>query len=233
MTGTLKLIEKSAALQGIKGRLEVANWPPKRPRKEGCEYGPCLLVSNETGSEGSQVARLAGARLGWPVFDRELVDQIAQHAHVRQELIESVDEHTRSKWQEVLYALLQSDEVSADTYLYHLQQILMALGHHGDAVIVGRGAQFTLPAVGSLRVRVVAPFELRVQRVAKRAGLTPEDALLRVRTRDNSRADFIRKTFHRDIRSPLNYDLVVNTGEMNVELATRIVLAALHEKLGV
>src|SRR5512136_225916 len=65
--------------------------------KEGkLSFGPYLLISREKGAGGSSVGQLAGKRLGWQVFDKEIVDAIAQKARVRRELIESLDERHRA-----------------------------------------------------------------------------------------------------------------------------------------
>ncbi len=110
--------------------------------KEGkLSYGPYLLISREKGAGGSAVAQLAGKRLGWQVFDKELVDAIAQKAHVRRELIESVDERDRTTIQDAIGELLHPQPMGTARYLAYLHEILLTLGHQGDVVIVGRGAQ--------------------------------------------------------------------------------------------
>ena len=97
MARLLKLIEKHVVLWELKRRLAHLGQRPGRGLADGVAYGACLLISRERGSGGSAVARLAGERLGWQVFDREILDQIAQLAHVRLPLTGSVDEQIRSK----------------------------------------------------------------------------------------------------------------------------------------
>src|SRR3974390_1360458 len=64
--------------------------------------GPYLLISREKGAGGSAVARLVGQRLGWQVFDKEIVEAIAKAAHVRRELIEGLDERDRETIREAV-----------------------------------------------------------------------------------------------------------------------------------
>jgi cytidylate kinase len=47
-----------------------------------------------------------------------------------------------------------------------LMRVIGAIGRHGKAIIVGRGANFVLPPENRFRVRIIAPLELRVNRVA-------------------------------------------------------------------
>lgn len=99
--------------------------------------------------------------------------------------------------------------------------------------IVGRGAQYFLPPLCAVRVRLVAPLETRAKRVAERWNLSLEEARLKVEEVDRERAAFIRRIFKKDAGSPLNQDITINTGRINIETAVKIVLAVLQEKLGV
>src|SRR5512136_597700 len=80
--------------------------------KEGkLTYGPYLLISREKGAGGSAVAQLAGKRLGWQVFDKELVDAIAQKAQVRRELIESLDERDQTTIEDAIERLFHPQTI--------------------------------------------------------------------------------------------------------------------------
>lgn len=233
MTAVTKLIEKQIAMQNIKEHLQDTALQPGQCLAGGGVYGPCLLLSREYGCGGGVVARRVGERLGWNVFDREIVNEIAQVGHVRQRLVESVDERVRTYWERTWLEVLKGEEIGDERYLRHLRQVVMSLGHHGQVVIVGRGAQHLLPSACGLRVRVVAPLELRVKEVGQREGLSPDQAQSKLQEFDAARRTFIRKVFKCHADSPHNYDLVLNTGEISIEGATEIVLSALRAKLGV
>jgi cytidylate kinase len=202
--------------------------------KEGkLSYGPYLLISREKGAGGSAVAQLAGKRLGWQVFDKEIVDAIAQEAHVRRELIESLDERDRTTIQDAVARLLDPQPMETAGYLAHLHQILLTLGHQGDVVIVGRGAEYVLPSQFGLRARMVARVEVRVRRIASEGDLSLKAARVEVESSDHERRTLARRHFQQDVGNPLNQDLTVNTAELTVEAATEVVLAAVQRKLAV
>jgi cytidylate kinase len=117
--------------------------------------------------------------------------------------------------------------------LYYLHEVILALGHHGDVIIVGRGAQFLIPKECALRVRVIEPEPVRVERVSRQRQISLEAALQFVREREANRFAFIRTTFHEDPAAPLNYDLVLNTAQLSPPGATEIILSAMQQKLGV
>jgi cytidylate kinase len=144
-----------------------------------------------------------------------------------------VDEETRASWNNGWQPELGPEDIGCEDYLRCLREVVLTLGHHGDVVIVGRGSSCLLPAQCSLRVRVVAPLELRVKRVVEQEKLPVLEAQARVEKCDADRTQFVQKSFGRDPNSPTNYDLVINTGDITAEAAAEMVLIAMKSKLGV
>lgn len=233
MTDYARLVERQLQMVEMKRHLERLGQRPEPARVEQVSYGPCLLISRECGSGGDQIAAGLAQRLHWQVFNREIVEEISHLARVHTRLVESVDEHVRSRWRRLLHPLQERDGIRPGTYLYLLHEIVLTLGHHGDVIIMGRGAQFILPPPGSVRLRIIGPLESRIHRTAQVRNLTVEAARQFVAHCDADRAEFIRKVFHQETDSPLNYDLVLNTGELSVEASIEITLATLRGKLRV
>lgn len=233
MGGVLKLVERQLGLWELKRRLEDIGKRPGRCMEGHVAYGPCLLVSRERGSGGGRVARLVAERLGWHVFDREIVDEIAQLSHVRQQLLDSLDKETRSHLENDWRPELKPADIGYEPYLRGLRQVVLTLGHHGDVVILGRGAQCLLPAQCAVRVRIVAPLETRVRNAFESHKVPLPEAEAHVQDFDSEQADFIKRCFQQDANLALNYDLLVNTGEITVEGAAEMVLLAMRDKLGV
>ena len=194
-------------------------------------FGPYLLISREKGAGGSAVGQLAGKRLGWQVFNNEIVDAIARQAKVRRELIESLDERDRATIRDIVEELLHPQPVGTAGYLASLREVVLTLGHQGGVVIVGRGAEYILPSRFGLRVRLVAPLEVRVRRVAHESNLSLKAAQMEVEQSDGERARLTRRRFGQDAANPLNHDLTLNTAELTIEAATEAVVAAVQQKL--
>jgi cytidylate kinase len=237
MNATLRLIEKQIAMSDFRNRAgqspsQNAPEPGRHMTKDGAAFGPCLFISRECGSGASLLAQMVGEWLGWNVFDAKIVDEIAQAANIHRHLVKSVDERVHTYWEQTLRELLM-DDLADKKYLHLLKQVVTALGSHGNVVFVGRGAQYFLPTQCGLSLRLAAPLEARTKRMAEQMKLSLEEARLKVRKIDAERAAFVRKTFKKDAASPLNYDLIINTGEINIESAANIVLASIREKLGV
>jgi cytidylate kinase len=196
-------------------------------------HGPYLLISREKGAGGSTVGQLAGKRLGWQVFNNEIIDAIAQKAQVRRELIESLDERDRATIHDAVDRIFHPQTVGITEYQTYLSEILLTLGHQGNVVIVGRGAQFILPSSCGLRVRLVAPLAERIRRIASHEKLSLEAARVAVEGSDRERLKVIQRHFGQNAADPMNQDLIINTAEISAEAATEIVVTALQHKLAV
>jgi cytidylate kinase len=161
-----------------------------------------IALSREAGANGSQVACAVGERLGWAVYDRELVQHIAADMGVRTSLLESVDEKDRSWLLECLESFASAPTVSESAYARHLLETLVSLSAHGGCVIVGRGAAQVLPTAVMVRVRLVGPVEDRVKAVGQRLGIPHEEAKRRVQKTDGERVRFVKDHFQKDPTDP-------------------------------
>lgn len=233
MREVTKLIAKQVALWESRQRLATADQRPGRKQVGEIYYGPYLLISRQRGSDGDKIAQAAGGRLGWPVLDRQMVDAVASRAHVRQQLIRSLDERARTAFEDTFRSAFEPDDIGSENYLQYLKEVVLTLGHQGDVVMVGRGAQYMLPVECGLRVRVVAPAEWRAKQIATRLNLPIEEARKEIQQSDANRQAFARQYFHHDAGDPLNYDVIINTAEIGIEGGAELVMLALDKKLGV
>jgi cytidylate kinase len=193
-----------------------------------------IALSREAGANGSLVARAVGERLGWPVYDRELLERVAEQLGLRAPLLESVDEKRSSWLGECLQALSSAPGVSAAAYVRRLLETVVALAAQGKCVIVGRAAAQILPSATTLRVRLVGPLESRVAVVRKRLGLSQVEAARRVEAIDTGRVHFVKENFGRDPTDPARYDLVLNSVRFSVAACTDLIVEALrHLQTGV
>jgi cytidylate kinase len=199
-----------------------------QPRDESARPPFTIAVSRECGAGGTSVATAVGERLGWPVYDNELVERIAREMHLRASLLDSVDERRKSWLVECAEAFSSKRVVSENAFVRHLVETVLSLGTHGECVIVGRGAAHLLPPATTLRVRLVADQEERVLALSRRLGLTHAEAARRVAATDRERTHFIRDHFQKDPTDPQNYDLVLNTSRLTYAACAGLVIEALH-----
>jgi cytidylate kinase len=212
---------------------QVKKWETRysEEQKRGQARIPVITVGMEPGSGGSMVARGIADRLGFDLFNREIIEGIAKSSRIRSSVIESIEKSRLSGIEDFIASLVKKHYMYPGIYLQHLLEVVSALGKHGRAVIVGRGANFILPREERFSVRVVAPLEIRIQNVSDAYRVSRETAERRVITRESKRRAFVRQSFNADISDPLNYDLVINTGDMTIETAVDAVIGAVMGSL--
>ena len=216
---------------------QISIWQEERrirERKgvEGNVPRPTICVSRQYGARGAAMGRLVAERLGFRFYSDDLIHDIAEQGHVRQQVVESLDERVQDGIAEWVAGLIKRGVFAPSDYLRNLSKVVLTLGRHGKGVIIGRGAHFLLDGATTLRVRVIAPLDVRVARVAARDGLSEAEARAKVTRIDDERVAFNRQHYNADIRDPDHYDLLVNAGTLGVEGAAAQTVAAFQFRFG-
>jgi hypothetical protein len=193
---------------------------------------PTICISRQYGARGAEMGRLVAERLGFRFYSQELIHDVAEQAHVRSQLVESLDERVRDGISQWMLGLIRRGVFEPSDYLRNLSKVVLTLARHGKGVIVGRGAHFLLDGKLTLRVRVIAPIEVRVARIAGRDNLTDDEARAKILRIDGERVAFNKQHYGADIADPAHYDLVINAGTLGIEGAADGVVRAFRSRFG-
>jgi cytidylate kinase len=104
--------------------------------------------------------------------------------------------------------------------------LIEAIGRAGESILVGRGAGYMLPRETTLSIRVVAPLKVRAQRLAERMGVSVRTARRAARDLDRRRAHFDRTMHRANSNDPHNFDLVLDSESLGLEIAAEIIVHA-------
>ena len=189
-----------------------------------------ITVSREAGARGSTIATRAGQKLGWQVYNQELLEYIAQEGVFRQNVVDNLTPAAARWAEDRLAKLLQEQNLSQHPAILDLARIILALGAQGEVVIIGRGAGCILPAESTLNVRIVAPVADRIAYMSQWLRLTMEEATDEVALRDRQRAEFILTYFHRQPGDIYQYDLILNSSILGEEVCADLIAKAVREK---
>jgi len=185
-----------------------------------------VALSNLVGAGGDDVAALLGSRLGWPVFDKQILQEMAGNDEVRARLYKSMDERDIGWFEESFRSLMQQDFHRND-YFHRLSEAVLCLARKGPAIFLGRGADLILPSGRGLRVQLIASRRYRIASFARRSGMTIELATVQVDRIEQERRDFIRRNFRADADDPSRHDLLVNAERFSAAEAAKLIEAAL------
>lgn len=208
---------------------QMRNWElarDQRPADRGPEPAQVedfVCISRQIGTDGRKVAGILGDRLGWPVFDREVLESMAGDDDARRQVYESMDQRDLSWWEETLRALMQSEFVRND-YFKKLSETLFSLARQGNCIFLGRGADLLLPAERGFRVRLVAPEPFRIDTLAAGRAMTRKESMQQIERVEAERERFFKSHFGVAMDAPDRYDMTINVSRFSYEDAVEAIL---------
>ena len=207
---------------------QMRNWELARSQRyteaedRPAEVQEFICVSRMVGVGHRAVTRPLGERLGWPVLDRELLESMAGDDELRQRIYRTMDQRDLGWWETAVRAVMDGEYVR-DDYFHRLTETLLSLARQGSCVFVGRGADLVLPRDHGIRVRLVAPRDMRVAAYAESRGLASSQAVAEMDRIESERAAFIKRHFGVAADDPLRHDLVINLEQVTPDRAVELI----------
>jgi cytidylate kinase len=188
--------------------------------------GLAIAISRESGARGGTIGRRVARKLGWAVYDQELLEYMAQDTVVQQGILDTLPAPTAAWVEARLQQLLREENLSSQPVFLNLTRVILALGAQGRVVLIGRGSGYILPHPSTLHARIVAPLPDRIAYMSQWLRLSVEEATERVRLRDERRGEFVRSNFHRQPGDLHQYDLVLNSSLLGEALCVELLVQA-------
>ncbi|MBP7933064.1 MAG: cytidylate kinase-like family protein [Phycisphaerae bacterium] len=232
------MIEKPASQKPAAAKLaerQLRNWEltqsqqPLRSSGSGATVFDFVTVANNVGGGGGELAAQLAKRLHWPLFDRDILTEMAGNDELRSRLYKAMDERDLNWFESAMRSFLHSD-LKREDYFHRLTETILFLARKGPAVFVGRASDLILPTTKGVRVKIVASLEHRIANFARANGLTLKVAARDVGVIERARARFIQKHFHREINDPARFDLLINIERVSSREAIDVILSLLKER---
>lgn len=169
-----------------------------------------ITIARECGAHGRIITEKLSETLGVRYIDKSVVDTRLEALGISAKSREAFDERKPG-----FFAALTD---AVERYVNCLKLVLYDEAKDGNCIILGRGAQMMFRNVpGSINVRLIAPLECRIERIAQREGVDASQARQIIEKTDHNRAGFNNFFFDCEWENPLNYDIVYNTGVLSDE----------------
>ncbi|MCB0204698.1 MAG: cytidylate kinase-like family protein [Anaerolineae bacterium] len=214
-----------------------------------------ITISRQTGSSGDQIAARVCELLGYRLFDKDMMVQVAADVGLSEGEVIDVSEanfQSRTIFNRLLSllttpagetpAVASTSTWQRDTSGARVRQVeklgearaasivaqtIDAAYNVGNVVIVGRASQCVLKdRPGALHVRVEAPWEHRVAHIAQESAITPQEAEKLVEERDKASAAYVRRFFEADWADSQLYHLLLNSDRWSLEGAAGVIAAS-------
>jgi len=205
-----------------------------------------VTFSVQQGSGGHRAAQLVSQKLGFPYYDHEIVSEAASIAGVSPDTVAAAE-----RWptfiERMLERLAMTTVVSegvmpappstspsnmmmtSSDYRSIIEQVVVNLAERGSCVIVGHAGQVTLQSIPAVfKVLVTGSPERRAKRIMAEQGLNEKDATSLVKDSDHQRIEFFKHVYDIDWLDSSNYDLTVNTDDIEVDSAVALVMTGIE-----
>jgi cytidylate kinase len=176
-----------------------------------------ITVSKQLGSLGEEIASAVAEKLQYEYVDKEKLGKILVDFGFGGLEVEKFDEKRPPFW--------DSLAIQRTNFLYSIRAAIYEFARKGRVVIVGRGGQVLLKNLpGTLHVRIFAPFDLRVKRLAESARVDEKHAFRLIRRSDHDSAGYVHSFFNADWNDASLYDLLINTERLSPAAAVQLIL---------
>ena len=197
-----------------------------------------ITIGRQFGSGGKEVGIRVAKELGIPFYDKELLQEAAKKSGLCEKIFENFDERPKS----LLYS------IAMDSYMFSLpgagagdsleQQVYLAtfdtirhIAEQGPCVIIGRCADYALAEnPNHLRLFIHAPMEARIQRVARRQKLTPEEARKTIIKTDKRRASYYEYYSSKKGGAVDSYDFCLDSSYLGLSGTVELIRAMVEHK---
>ncbi len=190
-----------------------------------------IAISREFGSEGHEIARIIAEDLGLKLYDRSMLDEMADNMGIKVEVLEKHDEKPRNFFltRTVGKYTNSMEEIVADMQFEFIKE----KADSGESfVIVGRCADSVLRGMeGLITIFVIGTKEAKVKHVMDKFDLSESEALIKMARHDKKRSQYHNR--HSDGRwgDSRFYDLCINSSLLGVQGTVKILEDYIHARM--
>ncbi len=234
MANVLPEVQADKMIQDKISEWETGKEQLKTAQKEAAiRAHPFLTVSRDFGCGEETLVPLIEKTLGWKVYGRNLMDHIAERDYLSRGFIETLDEHHINLLDQWITFLIRAGAILPKDYIVKLSKMMRVIVLHESAIFVGRGANYILGEKNEgLFIKLTAPFDYRVQHIARLKELPENEAETLVRSIDVERREFIQQSFKRDQEEPSHFDIIFNTKTVPADAICGLLVGLLKARSG-
>lgn len=209
--------------QLVEAQLQKWNASGIEKKEQEKKPDPVITISREAGCRTSEIANKLSETLKMDLMSGKIIQMVAESAETSKKVVDSLDEKEMTLRDDWLTSLFETRHLWPDQYLHHLTKVIGTIGRYGNAIILGRGANFVLPQENTFSIRVIAPEDVKIKNAFRTSA---EEAQRYIIKTEADRRAFIRKYFNADISDQTAYDLIINMRAMSVDGAVETIVTA-------
>jgi cytidylate kinase len=194
-----------------------------------------VTISRQFGAGGITLGEIVAKRMGFRFYDHQIIQMVAKKAKVSTRWVESMEKEAGGLMERLITGLVSRhfmerilDEnrgyIDEEVYVDLLHKIIRAISDEGNAVILGRGAQYVLKdQEGVFHILLVADKDYRVLFIEEKYELFTKHALQTINNEDKRRTNLYRKFGLEDYDHWAHYHMVLNVGRVGIDKAAELI----------
>jgi cytidylate kinase len=200
---------------------------------------PVVTVAALYGAGGSVVGPRVAERLGVPLLDREIPEDVARRTGLSKEAVAGVDERPRSRMERLTETLGRASNITGDAagsnerpdlqehqLRGYIEDAMARLSASGG-VAIGRGGMVVLADVpGALHVHLGGPRDARIEQRMALEGIDRKTAERRQEAEDRARARYVRGAYGVDGGDPSLYHLMIDSTALDLDTCVDLIVTA-------
>lgn len=204
------------------------------------EDGPVITISRLTGCDARETAAIVVEKLNaihkttlWKWVDKDIIFSIAKELNIDTQRVESYYKGIKlSNLSEMIMAF-SGGFVSDLRVKKAIKDVVLSICKEGHIVLVGRGGVSIAHNVkDSLHVRLVAPFEWRVENVMRKKEMGMDIARKFVMDTDEKRDDLIRTFMDKKVKNiDCLFDVTLNRQTFSISAIADVVVSMYDRKV--
>ena len=200
---------------------------------------PVVTIAALYGAGESVVGPGVAERLGVPLLDRRVPEEVARNAGVSEEAVAQVDEQPQTLGKQLLSSLGRLSTVAGSTggaderldlqertLRGHIERFL-AESRTAGGVMIGRGGMVVLRDLPqALHVHLGGPRDARVRQGMRLENVDHDAAARRQDTEDETRIGYVRRAYGVDGEDPGHYHLMLDTTALELDACVELIVTA-------
>lgn len=176
-----------------------------------------VSISREFGSGGRDIAKKVAEDMGLELYDRNMLEDIAEKMNIEPEVLEDIDEKPRNK---LLSRRVKGHSNSMEENLAQMQfEYLRRKAEQGESfVVVGRCSETILKdREGLVSIFIVGDKETKINHTMEKFGISREEAVIKSERHDRSRRRYHNHYSDFKWGDSRNYDMCINSSRLGME----------------
>ncbi len=162
--------------------------------------GPLVTISREFGCPAKRIAAKLAQELTlefgekWNWISKEIMEELSKELHLNPSVVNDLSNYEDRKLSDYIALLLSTDHYPGESRIKNaMADIIMSFANQGNVVIVGRaGYLITEHVLHAYHIKLVAPYDWRVDRIAETRNMSYPDAMKYVNEISKKRAQFLK-----------------------------------------